>query len=135
MRESCPSVYGIPQTKSSAITYLVYGGKWDVAVSGSFGGEFRRNWWPTQVHSYKVNYTTLWTKTNQLPLEIERGKLSWIGHTLSIYDQAVIPRHALTWNPQGKGKRRWQKKTGSETWRGCCCRLLFMISSFVSAAS
>ena len=53
--------------------------------------------------SDKVSNNTLWTKTNQLPVEIEikRRKWRWIGHTLR-KPTSSITRQALTWNPQGK---------------------------------
>ena len=55
--------------------------------------------------SDKVSNNTLWTKTNQLPVEIEikRRKLRYIGHSLR-KPTSSITRQALTWNPQGKIK-------------------------------
>ena len=79
--------------------------------------------------SDKVSNNTLWTKTNQLPVEIEikRRKWRWIGHTLR-KPTSSITRRALTWNPQGKRKRgrprnTWRRDMESEvkkmgyTWR------------------
>ena len=70
--------------------------------------------------SDKVSNNTLWTKTNQLPVEIEikRRKWRWIGHTLR-KPTTSITRQALTWNPQGKRKRgrprnTWRRDVESE---------------------
>ena len=62
--------------------------------------------------SDKVSNNTLWTKTNQLPVEIEikRRKLRWIGHTLR-QPTSSITRQARTWNPQGKRKRGRPRNT------------------------
>ncbi len=68
--------------------------------------------------SDKVSNNTLWTKTDQLPVEIEikRRKWRWIGHTLR-KPTTSITRQALTWNPQGKRKRGHlaaRREVGSE---------------------
>ena len=70
--------------------------------------------------SDKVSNNTLWTNTNQLPVEIEkkRRKWRWIGHTLSKRTSSIT-RQALTWNPQGKRKRgrprnTWRRDMESE---------------------
>ena len=70
--------------------------------------------------SDKVSNNTLWTKTDQLPVEIEikRRKWRWIGHTLR-KPTTSITRQALTWNPQGKRKRgrprnTWRRDVESE---------------------
>ena len=70
--------------------------------------------------SDEVSNNTLWTKTNQLPVEIEikRRKWHWIGHTLR-KPTSSITRQALTWNPQGKRKRgrprnTWRRDVESE---------------------
>ena len=62
--------------------------------------------------SDKVSNNTLWTKTNQLPVEIEikQRKWRWIGHTLR-KPTTSITRQALTWNPQGKRKRGRPRNT------------------------
>ena len=62
--------------------------------------------------SDKISNNTLWTKTNQLPVEIEikRRKWRWIGHTLK-KPTTSITRQALTWNPQGKMKRGRPRNT------------------------
>ena len=70
--------------------------------------------------SDKVSNNTMWTKTNELPVEIEikRRKWRWIGHTLR-KPTSSITRQALTWNPQGKRKRgrprnTWRRDMESE---------------------
>ena len=70
--------------------------------------------------SDKVSNNTLWTKTNQLPVEIEIKRRKWhcIGHTLR-KPISSITRQALTWNPQEKRKRgrprnTWRRDMESE---------------------
>ena len=70
--------------------------------------------------SDKVSNNTLWTKTNQLPVEteIQRRKWRWISHTLR-KPQASITRKALTWNPQvrrkrGRPRNTWRRDMESE---------------------
>ena len=70
--------------------------------------------------SDKVSNDTLWTTTNQLPVEIEiqRRKWRWIGHTLR-KPTSSITRQALTLNHQGRRKRgrprnAWRQDMESE---------------------
>jgi len=62
----------------------------------------------------KVPNETLWTMTNQQPidLQIKRRKWRWVGHTLRKDDKCTTKR-ALDWNPQGKRKRGRPR----QTWR------------------
>ena len=76
--------------------------------------------------SDKVSNNTLWTKTNQLSVEIEikRRKWRWIGHTLR-NPTSSITRQALTWNLQGKRKRGrprniWRRDMESEVRKMRC---------------
>ena len=70
--------------------------------------------------SDKVSNNTLWTKTNQLPVEIKIKQRKWrsIGDMLR-KPISSITRQALTWNPQGKTKRgrprnTWRRDMESE---------------------
>ncbi|KAH9579377.1 hypothetical protein MS3_00009552 [Schistosoma haematobium] len=53
-----------------------------------------------------ISNSLLWERTNQLPAEEEiRKRLwKWIGYTLRKSSDRIM-RQALTWNPEGKGKR------------------------------
>jgi len=57
--------------------------------------------WPNTISN-----SDLWEKTHQQNAgdEIRRRRLGWIGHTLR-KAASTITRQALTWKPQGKGKR------------------------------
>ncbi|VDP04004.1 unnamed protein product [Schistosoma margrebowiei] len=59
-----------------------------------------------------VSISLLWERTNQLPAEeeIRKRRWKWIEHTLR-KSSNCITRHALTWNPEGKRKRRTPKNT------------------------
>ena len=62
--------------------------------------------------SDKVSNNTLWTKTNQLPVEIEikRRKWRWIGHVLR-KPTSSITRQALTWKrKRGRPRNTWSRK-------------------------
>jgi hypothetical protein len=58
----------------------------------------------------------LWERTGQKPLgrQIKKRKWSWIGHTLR-KPSGITEKDALDWNPQGKGRRGWPKKTWKHT--------------------
>ena len=59
----------------------------------------------------KINNTSLWEKTQQIPAEREMGRRwGWIGHTLR-KPVASTTRQALFWNPQGKRRRSRQRNT------------------------
>ncbi|CAH8573520.1 unnamed protein product [Schistosoma curassoni] len=53
-----------------------------------------------------------WERTNQLPVEeeIRKRRWKWIEHTLR-KSPNCISRQSLTWNPEGKRKRRRLKNT------------------------
>ncbi|VDO84776.1 unnamed protein product [Schistosoma margrebowiei] len=59
-----------------------------------------------------ISNSLLWERTNQLPAEeeIRKRRWKWIGHTLR-KSSNCITRQALTWNPEGKRKRRRPKNT------------------------
>ncbi|VDO56751.1 unnamed protein product [Schistosoma margrebowiei] len=63
--------------------------------------------WPDTISS-----SLLWERTNQLPAEeeIRKRRWKWIGHTLRKSSNRIT-RQALTWNPEGKGKRGRPKNT------------------------
>ncbi|VDP39337.1 unnamed protein product [Schistosoma mattheei] len=59
-----------------------------------------------------IIYKWLSTQDAQLPTEeeIRKRRWKWIGHTLRKSSNRIT-RQALTWNPDGKGKRGWRKNT------------------------
>ena len=60
----------------------------------------------------KISNQKIWTRTKQIPVEVEIGKRrwKWIGHTLR-KPYTSITRKALEWNPQGKRSRGRPKGT------------------------
>ena len=61
--------------------------------------------------SDKVSNNTLWTKTNQLPVEIEikRRKLRWIGHTLRQPTSSITQTRTDMEPPREEEKRTVKK--------------------------
>ncbi|VDO74767.1 unnamed protein product [Schistosoma margrebowiei] len=57
-----------------------------------------------------INNSLLWERTNQLPSEEEIRKRHWTRYA-SWKSPDHITRQVLTWNPEGKRKRRRQKNT------------------------
>ncbi|VDP42960.1 unnamed protein product [Schistosoma margrebowiei] len=59
-----------------------------------------------------ISNSLLWERTNQLPAEeeIRKRRWKWIGHKLR-KSSNCITRQALTWNPEGRRKRRRPKNT------------------------
>ena len=55
----------------------------------------------------QVSNKELWDRTNQVRIEVDilKRRWGWLGHTLR-KPNSNITRQALTWNPQGKRKRR-----------------------------
>jgi hypothetical protein len=64
-----------------------------------------RIWWPKIISN-----EDLWklTESGDINLEIRRRKFGCIGHTL-MKDRSEICASALTYNPQGKRKKRMSK--------------------------
>ncbi|VDP51711.1 unnamed protein product [Schistosoma curassoni] len=58
-----------------------------------------------------ISNILLWERTNQLPAEeeIRKRRWKWIGHTLR-KSSNCLTRQALTWNPEGKRKKRKAKE-------------------------
>ena len=60
----------------------------------------------------KISNKDLWKRTNQVQIDTDilKRRRGWLGHTLR-KPNTNITRQALTWNPQGKGKRGRSKHT------------------------
>ena len=60
----------------------------------------------------KVNNNILWTKTNQLPVEVEikRRKWRWIGHTLRKPTSSVTRQDSTDMEPPREEEKRTAKK-------------------------
>jgi hypothetical protein len=69
-----------------------------------------RIWWPNIIYN-----KDLWRVTGQedINLEIIKRKFRWIGHTLR-KEYGEIPKTALLWNPQGKGRQEYVRLTGED---------------------
>jgi len=67
----------------------------------------------------KISNEELWRITKQKPIEIQikRGNLNCIGHTLG-KEAGAIEKPALDWNPQGYRRRGRPKRTWRRTNRG-----------------
>ena len=107
--------------KSNVLSTLLYGAEsWKMTKTISHKLEVFQNkcprrilriYWPQTISNYELRRRT---GTEPITQQVRRKRWKWIGHVLRM-PPAALPRVALRWTPDGRGKRSRPKETWKRT--------------------